>query len=461
MDQALFEQLRSPSGHALFEAIAAASEVQGTGAKKSSSSSSSPNAGSVDALALSSTLRKQGFEPDLIAAALTQVKLREKATAKFGDFAQRMFFTQNGFEQATRLAVAAHHAQRFLSAGVTKVADLTSGIGADSMAFAALGLDVLATDIDPLTAAIAAENLKPFPNAEVRAADGLATDFEAEGVQGIFADPARRDGTGRRIWTPESFLPPLDAVWNLRSRVGSVGIKLGPGIAHEDIPSGCEAQWISFDGDVVEVGLWFGNVARRNGLGALVLSTTASGLQATEFTAEGRNPDSDPISSTSELLEYLHEPDGAIIRAGLVTHLANEIDGRQLDPSIAYFTSNSSVAFAHRADAPGGAPSHETNAHSADAHHQTQQPQPTAPTNQPGLSSVYRVVDSLPYNVKTLRAYLKERKVGRVTIKKRGINVTPEQLRPQLALKGTNEATLVLTRVNDKKTVIVVEPVKQ
>jgi hypothetical protein len=76
------------------------------------------------------------------------------------------------------------------------------------------------------------------------------------------------------------------------------------------------------------------------------------------------------------------------------------------------------------------------------------------------ISQAYRIVEAIPYNVKTLRAYLKDRKVGRVTIKKRGISVTPEQLRPQLALKGENEATIILTRVNDKKTAIIVDPLQ-
>lgn len=407
MDLLLLEKLTSPQGRALLDTIAA------TDTK--------------DALALSQKLRKQGHEPDVVAAALTQARLREKARTKLGDFADRMFFTQNGVEQATRFTVAVHHAHRFMQAGVTKVADLTSGIGADSMAFAALGLDVISTDIDPLTAVIAAENLRPFPNAHVRCADGLATDFEAEGIQGIFADPARRDGTGRRIWTPESFLPPLDAVWNMRARVPNVGLKLGPGIAHEDIPRGCEAQWISLDGDVVEAGLWFGNVAAREGFGALVLKSTPSGQLATEFTADGRNPDAQAIDSADELGEYLHEPDGAIIRAGLVAHLANEVDGFMVDPTIAYFTAD--------------------------------QPHVSVNPNKQPLTTAYAIKDAIPYNVKALRSYLKERRVGRVTIKKRGISVTPEQLRPQLALKGDNEATLVLTRVNNKKTVIVVDPV--
>ncbi len=203
MDLHLIDRLSEPQGVELLELIA--------------------QQGSADPLALTTTLRKACYEPELIAAALTQHRLRTKAQSKLGPFADRMLFTDNGVEQATRLSVAAHHAQRLLRAGATKVADLTSGIGADSMAFAALGLDVLATDIDELTAAIAAKNLAPFPNAQVRHANGLDTDFQAEGVDAIYADPARRDDVGRRLFTPDSFLPPLDSVWNLVGTVDSAG----------------------------------------------------------------------------------------------------------------------------------------------------------------------------------------------------------------------------------------------
>jgi bifunctional DNA-binding transcriptional regulator/antitoxin component of YhaV-PrlF toxin-antitoxin module len=49
--------------------------------------------------------------------------------------------------------------------------------------------------------------------------------------------------------------------------------------------------------------------------------------------------------------------------------------------------------------------------------------------------------------------------VGRLTIKKRGTAVVPEQLRRQLDLRGTQEATIVLTRLAGHQSVIVVEPV--
>jgi 16S rRNA G1207 methylase RsmC len=116
-------------------------------------------------------LRAQGHDPALIANALTQAKLRKRAEAKFGEFAQRMFFTEDALEQASRLQVAALHANRFKQAGVTQVADLGCGIGAESLAFASLDLKVNAYEIDEVTSAIAAYNLAIFENVEVNNED--------------------------------------------------------------------------------------------------------------------------------------------------------------------------------------------------------------------------------------------------------------------------------------------------
>ncbi|MEK6310779.1 MAG: SAM-dependent methyltransferase, partial [Curtobacterium sp.] len=109
-----------------------------------------------------SRLRGEGHDPGLVAAVLTQAKLRQKAGAKFGPFASRMLFTEAGLEQATRLQVAAQHAGRFAAAGLTRVADLGCGIGGDAMAMAALDLDVTAVDRDEVTAAVATHNLAPW-----------------------------------------------------------------------------------------------------------------------------------------------------------------------------------------------------------------------------------------------------------------------------------------------------------
>ncbi len=399
------EELLSPTGLALVDSLAGYSEDS--------------------ALATSSKLRAAGHSPELVSAVLTQARLRAKAGAKFGPFAERMLFTAAGLEQATRLTTAVHHARRYLQAGVTKVADLTSGIGSDSMAFAALGLAVHATDIDEQTAAIAAHNLAPFPEAAVHHADGLATDFTAEGINGIYADPARRTGAGKRIFDPADYLPALDAVWNLRSQVPAVGIKVGPGIQHEALPADCEAQWVSSNGDVVEAGLWFGPLAARLGRSALLLAERDGNQDSREYVGHGPDTEAGALASPDQLGRFLFEPDGAVIRAGLVADCAVDYGARLTHPTIAYFTGDQASDGANHAIA---------------------------------LAHGYVITDCLPYNVKALRSYLRARNIGRVTIKKRGISVTPEQLRPQLQLRGDQECTIVLTRIGNSKYAIIVQP---
>ena len=116
-----------------------------------------------DVLKLVSTLRAEGHDPALVAAVLSQAKLRRRAASKFGEFAESMLFTEPGLEQATRLTVAAQHAERFRAAGIKQVADLGCGIGTESMALASLGLNVAAFEIDEVTAAVASYNLGGAP----------------------------------------------------------------------------------------------------------------------------------------------------------------------------------------------------------------------------------------------------------------------------------------------------------
>jgi SAM-dependent methyltransferase len=364
-----------------------------------------------DALRAASRLRAEGFDPGLVSAALTQSRLRTRAREKFGDFAGHMLFTKAGLEQATRLRVAALHARRFADAGLAHVADLGCGIGADAMALAALDRRVTAVELDETTAAVATVNLTPFPEATVVHADVESLDLAAlpGGMpDGVWLDPARRttssSGT-RRIFDPEAFSPPLSFVQALAARGLPVGVKMGPGIPHEAVPAGCEAQWVSDRGDVVEAVLWFNAVARPGvRRAALVLGEHGA--------AELVSPrDADPGHEEAEVGPvgaWLYEPDGAVIRAGLVADLARQLGARLIHPRIAYLTSDELV--------------------------------------RTPLARAYRVREVLPHTVKVLKRWVREHEVGTLEIKKRGTDVTPEQLRRQLAPRGPNRATLVVTR---------------
>jgi len=282
-----------------------------------------------DVVRMVSELRAAGHPPGLVAAVLSQAKLRARAEAKFGPFAASMLFTEAGLEQATRLSVAAQHAGRFQAAGLGWIADLGCGIGADALAIAALELEVTAVERDEVTAALAAFNLAPWSNARVELA--RAEEFDLAGIDGVYLDPARRDGA-KRLKNPGDWSPSLDFAFGLAERL-PVGVKLGPGIDRDLIPDEAEAQWISVDHEVVELGLWFGVLARP-GVRRAALVVGRHGMA--ELTASDDSAD----AGVGTLGQYLYEPDGAVIRARLIGDLARTLGGRMLDPTIAYVTSD-------------------------------------------------------------------------------------------------------------------------
>ena len=395
-----------------------------------------------DPLALSSRLRAEGHSPERVAAVLTQAGLRAKGRARLGDDVDRLLLTRDGLEQATRPVVADLHAARLHSAGVRRVVDLGCGLGLDALAFARAGLETVAVERDPTVAAAAAANLTPHPGARVVVADAVAWAAEHLGpaddaASAVWLDPARRriaGGERERVFDPEAFSPPLSFVTSLAALGHTVGVKLGPGIPHEALPADAEAQWMSVDGDVTEAVLWFGT-ARRPDVrrAALAVDTRApDGPRTAELTSPGGEEASPAVEAVGEegmaglVGQVLIEPDGAVIRAHLVTDLAVAIrpDVRLLDPHLAYLVA------------------------------------PDAPCHP--LARRYRVLAVHDLDVKALRRWARETGVGRLDVKKRGVSVTPEELRRRVLgggrRAGDRHATLVLARVGDRRHALEVEP---
>jgi SAM-dependent methyltransferase len=375
-----------------------------------------PVASADDVARTVSRLRAAGHSPDLVSAVVGQARLRARAEAKFGPFADRMLFTRAGLEQATRLSIGGRHAARFRAAGMTSVADLGCGIGGDAMGFAALGLRVVAVDADDVTAAIAAYNLAPF-GSDVAVRQGLAEDVVEEGVDvdAYWLDPARRTAghTETSRTRPEDWSPSLDWVFDLAAR-HPIGVKLGPGLDRALIPDGVEAQWVSADGSTIELVLWSGALARPGVRRAALVVRGESAMELTAATDAADEP-------VRPLGEFVHEPDGAVIRARLIGDVARSLQAGMLDEHIAYLTSDAAL---------------------------------TSP-----FVSSFRVREQLPADTKKLAKALRERGIGRLEIKKRGVDVDPPALRKALSLKGDASATLLLTRVGSKRLALLADRV--
>jgi len=372
-----------------------------------------------DVVALVSRLRAAGHDASAVAAVLSQAKLRRRANNKFGEFADRMLFTEAGLEQATRLSVAALHAGRFASAGLNRVADLGCGIGTESIAMASLGISVDAYEIDEVTAAVASFNLAGFDSVKVINDDASGANLDS--YDALWFDPARRELGGprreqtKRKFNPADYSPNYD--WVLQQAAKKpTGVKLGPGHPHEAIPTEAEAQWVSVAGDLVECTLWFGTVARSDVSRSALLLTDSS---KHEFVSDSFEATKAPLGSLSA---FVYEPDNAIIRSHLIGELAQTLGAHAFAPEIAYLTSDNQI-------------------------------------DSPWLKS-YRVVDEMAFDRKKLKAYLRENNIGILEIKKRGSDVVPEVLRKEMQLKGENAATLIITRVGDAHRVLVTEAVR-
>jgi hypothetical protein len=387
MNVAVFDQLLGPVGRT---ALAAARELQPTEAKYPAH---------FDRLC-------KHYPPDLARAALDTVMLREKARVKFTR-AGEMYFTREALEMASAEPVARYRAGRFAS--FDTVADLCCGIGGDAIGLASAGLAVVAVDRDPLRVRMAEANLAAYGlSGRCVCADVLTVDLA--GCAAAFADPGRRPG-GRRTLSLHDSEPPVPALVARLPRGFPLGVKVAPGFPKDEL-TGFDAgpEFISLGGELKECVLWFGPL--RSGE---VRATVLPG----PHTLTG-NPNS--AVEVGSVGAFLYDPDPAVTRAGLVGELGRHLGARQIDPRVAFLTSDALT------------------------------PTPFA--------SAYRVEEVLPFQARRVGAWLNARGVGRVTVVKRGTAVDTEELVSKWKLRGDGHRAAILTRAAGRPAAIIGERVE-
>ena len=323
-----------------------------------------------------------------------QVELRRRATAKFTQ-AARMFFTRVGLEQATDEWVAGYKAERFFG---WAAADLCCGIGGDLLALAGQGTAV-GVDRNPIAAHFAAANT----GAAVHIAN--AVDYDLNDITAWHIDPDRRPN-GRRTTSLDSCQPDLAAIGWLLGQVPHAAVKLAPATK---VPAAwtarCELEWISRDRECRQLVAWHGNLARSPGQRRATVLPTACGLAPRTLIG----PPHQPIRLRDDVDSYIFDIDPAVLDAGLKGVLALEHDLSALGPGPTYFTG-------------------------------------PRPIDDAALAG-FEVADVLPLQLRKLTPYLRERGIGQLEIKKRGVDIDPEKLRRDLKLRGDNSATLLITPI--------------
>ncbi|MBW0273023.1 SAM-dependent methyltransferase [Nocardia sp. MH4] len=358
--------------------------------------------------------------PEQAAALIETVRLRRKAAVKLPAAADWLF-TDDALQQATPALVARHRAARLAGRAVH---DVTCSIGAELAELSAVCPAVIGSDLDDVRLAMAAHNLGAVslratavdaePPAAPDAAPGAPetsstrrrnivlakadalTPTTRDTV--IIADPARR-ADGRRTYDPAKLQPPLPDL--LAAYAGrDIAVKSAPGLDFDRLGWDGEIEIVSLDGAVREACLWSPGltepgITRR----ATVLDSRGGATTLTDA-----DPDDIPERAPGE---WIVDPDGAIVRAGLVRHYAAKHVLWQLDPQIAYLTGD------------------------------------TVPAGLRG----FRIEDRFELREKTLRQELSRRDCGSLEILVRGIDLDPDALRKKLKPRGSVPYTLVVTRI--------------
>jgi hypothetical protein len=357
------------------------------------------------------TRLRRTYPPELARAALEQTLLRRRAAGRLPQ-AEQLFYTRDALEQLSAQPVADWRAQR-IAGLAADAADLGCGIGGDSLALARAGIFVTAVDRDPLRlllTAVNAEVLGLSDRVQTRAAD-LERDPPPPAAA-LFCDPARRTEQ-RRLQDPAAYSPSLTRVLSWRQLTPLLAVKLAPGIDAALLPTDAELEFVSLDGEMKEAVLWIGPAAAGRTATLLRRSrSTPESPAVIRFSADQVLP---PQLSSSR--RFLIEPDPAIIRAGLVSNLAAQLDAAQLDPQIAYLT----------------------------ADHDRVSP----------YARAWPILQQLPFNLKQLQRTLRDYDVGAVTVKKRGSPLETDQLARRLSGNGTQPLVVVLTRVANQPTALI------
>jgi hypothetical protein len=321
--------------------------------------------------------------------------LRRRALHKLGELGPNFavsnwLFTEEALQQATAAPVALHRARRL--AGLV-VHDATCSIGTELAALRDSGARAVGSDIDPVRLTMARHNLGSA--ADLCRADALHP-VTRDAV--VLVDPARRRGGQRRL-RPDDYQPGLGALMD-SYRGRDLVVKCGPGINFDEVRRlgfDGEIEVTSYRGSVREACLWPTGLARPGvRRRATVLD---SGEQITDA-----EPDDCPVRPAGR---WIVDPDGAVVRAGLVRHYGARHGLWQLDPDIAYLSGD----------------------------------------RLPPAVRGFEVLEQLAFDERRLRQALSALDCGAVEILVRGVGVDPDALRPRLRLRGSRPLSVVITRI--------------
>lgn len=331
---------------------------------------------------------------------LEQVALRHRAALKF-ELPGKLFFTRVGLEQATDQWIAQYKASRF-GAG-RSVADICCGIGGDLLALAQRG-PAVGVDKQPLPAFLAETNARVMGHTECTVAVADADTWEIRRDQAWHMDPDRRPA-GTRTSQVEFSHPPQEVIERLLASRGDAALKLAPAAElPADWNARSERQWLGSGRECRQQVAWFGALAQFPSRRTAVVVDRYGGVSPLVVDdLQG----SAPIAG--KLRRFLYEPHATLIAAHLVPTLARQLSLEALEASSVYLTGD-------------------------------------APLDDLRIQS-FQILETLPFDLRRLRGVLRERRIGRLEVKKRGVDIDPRKVQQTLEGEGDEQAVLLVTRL--------------
>lgn len=375
------------------------------------------------ALQLLSALRKD-LPAERAAAIVEQTELRRRAAEKFGRLAASMFFTPTLLEQSSDLWISRYKAQRLRSGyGPALVHDFCCGIGGDLMGLAEWGF-ARGWDRSELARHLAEANLRSrigavtLAESEVRTAD--ATEISPAAKERWHVDPDRR-ANGRRTTAATQMAPGADVIerW-LRTSPSGV-VKLAPATeSPEPWKQQGEREWISSRRECRQQVVWFGELATVPGHSR---ATTVRGGGADDMESPGSRP-ATFVGTANAVCEVVRRPGRFIMDADPAVHAARLLGA---------------IAAARGLSRLGTSGGYLTG---------------DAPSDDP-LLACFAVEAVTPLRIRDVAAALVAARIGRVELKKRGVDVDLEKLRQKLKLRGDEPGAVIITRIGEHRAAII------
>ena len=239
-------------------------------------------------------------------------------------------------EQSSSEATARYKASIISSddCQLSTIADLTGGMGVDTLAFAKVAQHVDYVERDPQLCALMEHNLRALriDNVSVHCADSMEWLTAAGRYDLLFVDPARRAASGRKVAAFEDCMPNiLEHAEMLRMHCRQLMVKASPMI---DIDLGCrqlgnvnEVHVVGVKGECKEVLFVCGEPQGEPRITCEEVSFTRSEEAATE------------ARYVKTMGRYLYEPDAMLMKGGPFKIIAVRYGIEQLGHNTHLYTS--------------------------------------------------------------------------------------------------------------------------